>query len=469
MDLVVSNIPSMPAGLPAEYRDAFWECYETWSAKRAKNLLRLNYYNGRNRLKNMGIALPPRLGLVGAVVGWPAKAVNQLAARSRFDGFSGDDAAVEAASLICERNNIRQSYSMATRSELASSCAFGTVSANYDKTARVRFYSSLNAAGVWDREKWCIKYGITVVDADRYGNPTALNLYTDQAVVEMRRSASGWGCVVKESRAGRPLIEPLIHAPELDRPFGTSRISRSVRWLTDEAVRECVRTAVASEFSSAPQKYLLGADKNIVDSQTKWEAYIGAMFAVGTNKEGQIPQYGQLPQMTMQPHTEYMRSLAAQFSGETNVPISSLGVIHDNPSSAEAIYAGKEDLVIDAENLNDGNGIAMRNLMLLALSCEMNRPVDKLPPEMLTLRPLFRNPAMPSIVTQADAMVKAASPEGAKWIAGTEAYLEELGFPEAQRKRMLSDKAKEEAKRLLAERMSGAKAVGDEAEPGIAG
>lgn len=29
----------------------------------------------------------------------------------------------------------------------------------------------------------------------------------------------------------------------------------------------------------------------------------------------------------MQPHIDYMRSLAARFSGETNVPLSELGVV----------------------------------------------------------------------------------------------------------------------------------------------
>jgi hypothetical protein len=34
-----------------------------------------------------------------------------------------------------------------------------------------------------------------------------------------------------------------------------------------------------------------------------------------------------------------LRQLAAQFAGETGVPLNSLGVVQDNPSSAEAIYA----------------------------------------------------------------------------------------------------------------------------------
>lgn len=50
------------------------------------------------------------------------------------------------------------------------------------------------------------------------------------------------------------------------------------------------------------------------------------------------------------------RNLAAQFAGATCVPISELGVVHDNPSSAEAIYAAKEALVVEVDaTLNAAN------------------------------------------------------------------------------------------------------------------
>ena len=65
-----------------------------------------------------------------------------------------------------------------------------------------------------------------------------------------------------------------------------------------------------------------------------------------------------------------MRSLAVRFSGETNVPVSELGVVSDNPSSAEAIYAAKEPLVIEAVNLNADNGEALRDVALMCLALE---------------------------------------------------------------------------------------------------
>ena len=57
------------------------------------------------------------------------------------------------------------------------------------------------------------------------------------------------------------------------------------------------------------------------------------------DEDGNVPTFGQIAAASMEPHIAYMRNLAARFSGATNVPISELGIVQDNPSSAEAIYA----------------------------------------------------------------------------------------------------------------------------------
>ena len=148
--------------------------------------------------------------------------------------------------------------------------------------------------------------------------------------------------------------------------------------ITDNAIRTALRAELSSEFFTSPQKYLLGADKDLFNNSSKWEAYIGNIFAVSKDEDGDTPTFGQLSQMSMQPHTDYMRSLAAQFAGETGIPISSLGVIHDNPASAEAIYAAKEDLIIEAEALNETNGAALRNIGLLVEAIAGNKTLAQL-------------------------------------------------------------------------------------------
>ncbi|RNL44742.1 phage portal protein [Paraeggerthella hongkongensis] len=439
-------------GLPVNETEMLVKLVKVRNDKLSRNRKRDEYYRAHNRLLTLGIAIPPPLEHVNAVVGWPAKAVDALAVRSRFDGFAFKTGRRDVGALadVVAANKLKIVYSQATASELASSCAFMTVSRGGagEPAAIISAYSAANAAALWDHRLKRIKCGLTVVDvkrnvADGEPEPVWVNLYTDTDVWEIKKVGSRWTSRRNPHEMGRPMMEPLVYRPTLDRPFGKSRISRAVMAITDSAVRESLRSEVSAEFFTSPQKYLLGADDSVFDNLSKWEAYIGSIFAVTANEDGEVPKYGQLSQSTMQPHTEYMRSLASRFSGETSIPVSELGVVHDNPSSAEAIYAAKESLVIEAESLNETNGAALREIGMMALAASQNKPLDALTDEERTITARFKNPAFPSFVSQADAIIKIVG--AIPWMADSEVVLEELGFSEEQIDRLMSDKKKSQA------------------------
>ena len=444
-------------GLPEEERKILNELLGIWRRKLDNNLKRSDYYNARNKLKDLGISIPPPLRDVETVVGWPAKAVDCLAVRSRFDGFVCADGENDLLDRIVDGNNLKSAYAQAVNSELINSAVVATVSKGNEKggepPAIISFYSLVDSAVEWDRRHKRVKYGLTIIDSKRIDNteeerPVWVNLYTDTAVWEIKRNDDGtWTSRKNPHNMGRPMLVALRYRPTLERPFGKSRISKAVRSITDSAVREALRSEVSAEFFTAPQKYLLGADDTVFDDESKWDAYIGTIFAVSKDEEGDIPHFGQLSQGSMQPHTEYMRTLAARFSGETAVPVSELGVVSDNPSSAEAIYAAKESLVIEAEHLNEINGDALKIVAKMALASAKGIALSDLDDNDRSVEPRFKNPARPSIVSQADAISKiiAALP----WVAESEVPLEEFGFNEDQITRLRNDKRKAEAKSLI--------------------
>ena len=141
----------------------------------------------------------------------------------------------------------------------------------------------------------------------------------------------------------------------------------------------------------------------------------------------------------MQPHMDYMRSLAARFSGETNIPISTLGVVHDNPASAEAIYAASEPLIIEVEDFNDSAREMLKNVALMAMAASLDVPLAELPDEYRDFTANFRNPAMPSVVSQTDAMTKLAAV--VPGFAGTDVFWEQVGFPEDMRRKVETETA----------------------------
>lgn len=457
------DIPTAVAsaeGLPEAYRATVYTLLDTYRRKLTRNLLRDRYYEMHQAPKNLGISVPPNLRNLEQVIGWPAKAVNALANRSQFDGYvSTDEATAAALASVVKANGLKRRYRKAVKSELKHSCSFLAVTRSAAGTPVVSAYSATAAAALWSERLNRVAAGMAVVDRDCTprgdGEPVWIDVYTDDAVVTIRRApgSSVWRATVAEHGMGRCLMEHMSYEATLERPFGTSRVSRAVMNITDDAMRASVRSEVSAEFFTSPQKFLLGAEKSALGDESKWDAYIGNLFAVGKDIDGDVPQFGQLSQGSMQPHVDYMRELAARFSGETDVPISELGVVSDNPSSAEAIYAAKEPLVIDAQNLNDDNAEALENVAYMALAVINDTDFATEAARGLAVQARFRNPAMPSIVSQSDAMTKMIS--AIPWLAESDVALEELGFTDEQIQRLRSDRAKAMSRDIVARATQG--------------
>ena len=64
----------------------------------------------------------------------------------------------------------------------------------------------------------------------------------------------------------------------------------------------------------------------------------------------------------------------------------------------------------------------------------MDVPLAELPEEYRDFTPNFRNPAMPSVVSQTDAMTKLAAV--VPGFAGTDVFWEQVGFPEDMRRKV---------------------------------
>ena len=443
------EFPKVAPGLPDEYAQMLGDLLVLWASKLYRNQLKMRYYNGKNVLKDFGISIPPSLLNVETVVGWPQKAVDAMAVRSRFDGFTATDPDVQAMlDGISRRSRLNVKYRQAVQSALIHSCCFATVTVDDKGEPRIDLHSAETAAARWDSAKGRIAYGLAI-DGFQKNVPAEMALHAEDAVIYFRLNSLGYyDWQLQRINMGRPTMESIAYRPTYRRPFGQSRISRAVMSITDSAVREALRTEISAEFFTSPQKFLLGADRDAFAATTKWEAYIGNIFAVGRDEDGNLPSFGQLPQGSMQPHTDYMRSLAARFSGETNVPISTLGVIHDNPASAEAIYAANEPLIIEVEDFNDGARESLRMLASMAMAARLDVPLAALDERYTDFTPDFRNPAMPSIVSQTDAMVKIASV--VPGFAGTDVFFEQIGFPEDMRRKAQTEIAANMGLQLVA-------------------
>lgn len=456
-----------------------------WQAKRARNRLKTDYWNGKHKLDHIGFSIPPALRKLEEVVGWPAKAVQAHAERCMFDGFvsknDSDDPYGIQRTLIENRFDIE--LPMAITSTMVHSCAFisvtpGEVEAG-EPEVLVTPQSAQWASGIWNPHTRALDAAFAVNRADDYGRPTEMTLYTTDRIIVLRNVAGNWRLDHETSHGlNRVPVEPLVYRPTLERPFGSSVISRPVMSITDDAVRTVLRSETSAEFYSAPQYLLLGADPDSFKDDDGnpipvWEFIIGRINLLSKDEDGDVPKIEQISQQSVQPHIDQLRELACRFSGETNVPVSSLGVVTDNPSSAEAMHAAEKDLVIDCAAATRVFGAALRRVGQDIVMMRSDGP-NEMDDELATLTARWRNPALPSVIDAGDAMVKLIG--AFPWMAETTVALEEVGFTDEQITRLLAEKRRNQAmgsldqllspKEVSDARQGGPRQAGDGTEPG---
>lgn len=445
-------------GLDDYGRSKFQKLINVYNTHWSKNNDKDRYYEGKISLGevNLGIALPE--GMRGLEIGcaWGAKAVDVLAARSMFDGFVSEDG-TDAAQLggIITGNRLIAEYMKACRDELKYGCTFATLSADPVIGCKIRFHSPQTAAALWDGEKGRIDCGFAVIDAmpsndDVVWTPSLINLYTDEYIWVLSRGEDEiWRAAPYRHRMGRPLMEALVWNATSNKPFGRSRIKEPIRRLIQGYVRTIANATIGLEFSTSPQKYLLGItdDQYDVVINQKFRQYVGSIIAATTNPEtGEKPTFGQLLQGNISPHVEMIRVLATQFSAATGLTVTDTGVVSEaNPTSADAVLAQTQTLVAMAEQLNTGNGDSLREIALMALAITNKTNIEGLTEEQRNVVAHFKNPAMPSIAATADAAIKIASSRQA--FAQTDTFLEMIGFDQADIRRI---KAQEQRARGVA-------------------
>lgn len=461
MTLSIGDIQNFPM----EEKANFNELVNIFNAKSGKNIQKNAYYEGNIALQevNLGIAIPESFGNLQIGCSWGAKAVDVLAARSRFDGFVGANGnAIVEADKIAEDNDLIAEYAKACRDELKFGCTFATLSKDSEVGCKIRFHSPQTAAAKWDGEKGRIARGFAIIDTVPTNEdwtvwePSLINYYTDDAVWVLKRRGGIGGIWMAEwypHKMGRPLMEALIWNATSNKPFGRSRIKEPVRRLIDGYVRTIANATIGLEFATSPQKYLLGVTDEQYDIiiNQKFKQYVGSIMTSTSNPEtGEKPTFGQLTQGSITPHVEMIRILATQFSAATGLSVTDTGVVNDaNPSSSDAILAQSQTLIAMAEQLNVGNGDALKSVMLMAIAVANDVALDALTDEQRDIVAHFKNPAMPSVAMTTDAAIKIASVR--EGFSQTDTFLEMIGFDQADIRRIKAQEAQSRGLDILGE------------------
>ena len=219
-------------------------------------------------------------------------------------------------------------------------------------------------------------------------------------------------------------------------------------------MRTLLRSEIAAEFFSAPQRYLLGADMEAFEDENGelkpgWESIIGHLLVASRpvddngNTSESNPVAGQFAQASMEPHAAELRSVATMF-----IPVNYLGIVQDNPASADAIRAAESDLISVAESAQNDFAAAWAEVAILAAMA--SRAARGLPWEvddLAGIRPVWRDASTPTKAAQAQSVMTLVT-------AGvlpptSEVTYELLGFDRVTRQRLLVEAAERRTESLV--------------------
>lgn len=460
----LSNITGA-AGLDADARLALEQLAEVYAKHQPMNRVLEQYYECKQPTPSIGIDNIPDTVNVPTRCDWAAKAVTSVSERVRMSGFTfaGDykDATLDR---IERENGLSAGFNRHVASELVHGCMFATVQRIGDAVA-VRTHTAETAAAIWDVAAQRIAAGFVIADSRRTKwspnapVPVQVNLHLPRRVVVITQYDAGkWSAASNPTPLDRPMMEAFCFRPTGTKPFGQSRITPAVRYYVDEVQRTLRYMAVSGALYATPKDILTGITdkqfKEMTDS-SRFSVMVTSLFIGTRGKDGNTPDYKRLQAASPQPYIDSIATYAKLFSGATGVPLNSLGIVQDNPASAEAIAAQREDICVAAEDCIETNRESMRNVALMAMAVAENKTLDQLTDEQLTVMPDFKNPMRPSLASTADAYVKIAGVLDG--FAQTREFLRGQGFTPSEVESIASQLKAGENQRALLAIMGGAK------------
>ena len=434
------------SGLTTSESEELEALLDTYRRTRDRNELIEAYYEGDVMARDIGVDILPEEARekvhVDLSCDWARKAVKALANHVRFDGFvfDGRDGMDEGLERALGRTEFRSEFSRTRVGTLKKGCAFACVN-NFGSNAVVTFHSADGGAAIVNKATGRVRSGFVIADSartewsGRRQVVTQVNLHMPgNRVAIVREGPSEWRAERIDTPDGAMMMVPFVYEPTDKKPLGGTRITKDVRSVIDDVLSVRLAIAISRAFYAIPMRALLGLTEAVykqLSEKPQWTAYINPMLLATADRQGHSPTLTQLPSNSPDALIRLIETDAKLFAASTGVPLQSLGIVQDNPSSAEAIVEARRDLIEDAQSFEDEHlSPALRQIALLAMMVESNKAsVDDLDDVQRSVMPHFKNPAMPSIAATTDAAMKIASVNPA--FASTDVFFEMVGFDQA--------------------------------------
>lgn len=419
---------------------------------RAPKLERLNeYYEGVQKLEQLGLAIPQELKVFTVVLGWAATPVDALEYRLDLTGFQmpGADAADTALWDVWQYNNMDERAGFAHLDALALGTSYVCVGTNEDNAELplITIESPLEMVIRRDPRTHRVVSAARFYDSDETGVAKRATLYLPDATRWLKRESGRW---VDEFEPDVHMLGAVPVVPFVNR-HRTTRLRDAVLEgrsemhavipIADSASRAITNTQLLQETLVAPARGVLGATKGDfvgTDGQPldAWQTYFGAVWAMA-NKDAKTFQFDAADMKNIETIVDMYARLA---SGVTHLPVEYYGLTTNNPPSAEGYRAGETRLVKTAERKQIAFGNSWEAVMRLVIRFRDGAWSD----DARLMESKWRDAGTPTISQIADAVNKDYQSGLSDW----ETAQEDKGRSPAMIKRMKERREAEQAESL---------------------
>ncbi|MDN4162948.1 phage portal protein [Nocardioides abyssi] len=417
------------------------------------NRLKEAYYEGEQRIHHLGIAIPPHLQNIPAVVGWAGMSVDILAERIDWQGwrsYEGDDFGL---SEVYEQNSLDIESGLATKDAFIYGTSFLVVGSGFDGEPNplITVESARNMTGIWDNRTRRLSAALGV-NANTNGVVDDVTLYMPYANIRVVKVNGLWVVADRDQHnLGRVLVAQMVNDPRASRNGGRSQITRAIRYAVDTGVRTLLGMELNREFYSTPHRWAAGMEKDaFLDENGNptpgWEALMTKMMVAPPNENGgPNPTFGQFTPASPAPYLDQIKGLAQMAASEMAAPVTYLGFHTDNPPSGDAARIMESRLIKRAEDRQSHFGRALTEVGRLALLVRDG----EIPDEYSRVTNKWRDAGTPTRSAAADEVSKLVS--SGILPADSEVVLDRIGLDPAEKAQVMNERRKANASQRLAD------------------
>ena len=370
------------------------------------------YYQGRQRLLQLGIAVPEELRKFVTIVAWPRTYVDTIVSRLRPQGFLVEGEDDTELWRYWQVNKLDSEIRMSLTDMLTYGrgylCAGSRPEDDLDVGAPlITVESPLELIHEWSNRERRVTAAARFYVEDAGGrHEHRATLYTRDSTRWLTRNDEGaWidDTEPDEHNMGIVPVQPLVNRASSDDRYGESEM-QAIIGLTDAAARALTNAQVATEVMSLPQRWAAGLtpddfkDPRTKKTLTAWEAYFGAVWATG-NPEA---KFGQFSAASLDNFKTIYGVWAGAVSGVTGLPMRYLGQASENPPSAEGIRADESRIIGTAEEKQEFASDGLESTMRTSKRIQTGED----DPRLALLETNWRSAATPTQAQATDAAVK---------------------------------------------------------------